>query len=135
MTSTGTVGVDLAAQSRKTAACMIEWDEHGAGYVHCPTDHYRDEDLFAKLVDTQYVTRAAIDAPFGWPMQFIDTITAYQFGGAWPDPFNSNASVRNLRLRATDQAIYTILKLTPLSVSTDRIGNVALRCARHLAAV
>jgi hypothetical protein len=55
----GTLGVDLAAQKRKTAGCMIEWDDRGDGFVHCPTHDYRDEDLFAKLIDTDYVTRAA----------------------------------------------------------------------------
>lgn len=135
MTSTGTLGVDLAAQSRKTAGCMIEWDERGFGLVHCPADDYRDQDLFAKLIDTQYVTRAAIDAPFGWPTKFIETITAYQHDGFWPDPFDGNASVRSLRLRATDRAVHAHLGLTPLSVSTDRIGIVAMRCARLLAAV
>lgn len=135
MGTTGTLGVDLAAQKRKTAGCMIEWDERGHGHVHCPTDRYDDEDLFAKLVDTQYVTHAAIDAPFGWPAMFIETITAYQDAVVWPDPFDSDASVRNLRLRATDRAIRDRLGLTPLSVSTDRIGIVAMHCARLLAAV
>ena len=135
MTTTGTLGVDLAAQNRKTAGCVIEWDERGHGYVHCPTDRYRDEDLFAKLIDTQYITRAAIDAPFGWPTMFIKTIADYRDTGLWPDPYDSEASVRNLRLRATDRAIHQRLGLTPLSVSTDRIGIVAMHCARLLAAV
>ena len=135
MTTTGTLGVDLAAQSRKTAGCVIEWDERGHGYVHCPTDRYRDEDVFAKLIDTQYITHAAIDAPFGWPTMFIQTITNYRDAGFWPDPYNSDASVRNLRLRATDRAIHQRLGLTPLSVSTDRIGIVAFHCARLLAAL
>jgi hypothetical protein len=133
--STGTLGVDLAAQSRNTAGCVIEWDNRGNGRVHCPHHNYRDEDLLAKLVDTKYVTCAAIDAPFGWPTPFLETITAYQHGGAWPDPFDSDARVRSLRLRATDCAIYDRLRLTPLSVSTDRIGIVAMHCARLLAAV
>jgi hypothetical protein len=135
MTTTGTLGVDLAAQSRKTAGCVIEWDERGHGYVHCPADHYRDEDLFARLIDTQYITHAAIDAPFGWPAVFIQTITEYQAAGVWPDPYDSETSVRNLRLRATNRAIHQRLGLTPLTVSTDRIGIVAMHCARLLAAM
>jgi hypothetical protein len=53
MTSTGTLGVDLAAQNPKTAGCMIEWDDRGYGDVHCPPEGYRDQDLLAKLIDTQ----------------------------------------------------------------------------------
>jgi hypothetical protein len=135
MASTGTLGVDLAAQSPKTAGCMIEWDDRGQGRVHCPSDNYQDSDLFSKLIDTQYVTRAAIDAPFGWPQMFIEQIAAYQRDGVWPDAFDSNASVRGLRLRATDRWIHSQLGLTPLSVSTDRIGIVAMHCARLLAAL
>lgn len=135
MKTTGTLGVDLAAQSRKTAGCVIEWDERGHGYVHCPTDRYGDDDLLAKLIDTEYISHAAIDAPFGWPALFIETIANYRDAGVWPDPYNSDASVRNLRLRATDRAIHQRLGLTPLSVSTDRIGIVAMHCARLLAAV
>ena len=134
MTTTGSLGVDLAAQNRKTAGCVIEWDDHGHGYVHCPTDRYRDEDLFAKLIDTHYITHVAIDAPFGWPAMFIQAITDYRDTGVWPDPYDSDASVRTLRLRATDRAIHQRLGLTPLSVSTDRIGIVAMHCARLLAA-
>jgi uncharacterized protein DUF429 len=39
-----------------------------------------------------------------------------------------------MRLRVTDRAVYEETKLTPLSVSTDKIGVVAMRCARILAA-
>ena len=114
---------------------MIEWDRRGHGYVHCPTDDYWDSDLFAKLIDIEYVTRAAIDAPFGWPEAFLETITAYQASGFWPDPYDSDAIVPSLRLRATDRAVHGRVGLWPLSVSTDRIGIVAMRCARLLAGV
>jgi hypothetical protein len=39
-----------------------------------------------------------------------------------------------MRLRATDRAVYEQTKLTPFSVSTDKIGVVAMRCARRLSA-
>jgi hypothetical protein len=66
---------------------------------------------------------------------FIQTITEYQAAGVWPDPYDSETSVRNLRLRATNRAIHQRLGLTPLTVSTDRIGIVAMHCARLLAAM
>jgi hypothetical protein len=53
ISSTGTLGVDLAAQNPKTADCMIEWDDRGYGHVHCPSEGYRDQDLLTKLIDTQ----------------------------------------------------------------------------------
>ncbi len=132
--TTGTLGIDLAAKAPRTAGCMIEWDDTGSGMVHCPSSDYQDTDIFAKLVDTEYVSRVAIDAPFGWPLPFLETISLYQQEGIWPVSYESEEVVRDLRLRATDQAIRLGLGLTPLSVSTDRIGVVAMRCARLLAA-
>jgi hypothetical protein len=32
---------------------MVEWDDGGYGHVHCPSEGYRDQDLLAKLIDTQ----------------------------------------------------------------------------------
>jgi hypothetical protein len=54
VTSTGTLGVELAAQSPETAGYMVEWDDCRYGHVHCPLEGYRDQAIcFAKLIDMQ----------------------------------------------------------------------------------
>lgn len=134
MDTSGTFGIDLAAQPRETAGCMIEWSARGTGYVHCPADRFDDAGLLAQMTRPDYVTKIAIDAPFGWPVTFIEAITAYRVVGAWPDPPGSSLSQKGMRLRATDVVVRERTGITPLSVSTDRIGIVAMRCARLLAA-
>ena len=113
---------------------MIEWDQRGSGYVHCPGNQFDDMGLLHQMTRPDYVTKVAIDAPFGWPQAFVESILAYQHGSFWPDPPGSSANQQALRLRATDLTVREVTKLKPLSVSTDRIGVVAMRCARLLAA-
>jgi hypothetical protein len=131
--TSGTFGIDLAAQSKNTAVCMIEWDHRGHGYVHCPAEGVEDHDLVAQLTRGDYISRIAIDAPFGWPIRFLEAVNAYQETGIWPDEPGMSASQRCMRLRLTDRTVHEDTKITPLSVSTDRIGVVAMRCARLLA--
>jgi hypothetical protein len=133
MTTSKTFGIDLAAQPKNTAGCLIEWDARGNGHVHRPSVCLGDHDLLAEMIRTGDVTRVAIDAPFGWPETFVSSIPASQRDGRWPDPPGSSTSQAALRLRMTDFAVKEATGLTPLSVSTDRIGVVAMRCARLLA--
>jgi hypothetical protein len=79
------------------------------------------------------ISRVGIDSPFGWPVEFIDEITRFTQSRTVPGTEDLEQHRRKLRLRATDREIQEELGLTPLSVSTDRIGVVALRCARLLA--
>jgi predicted nuclease with RNAse H fold len=125
---TATYGIDLASQPERTAVCMVKWRAGARAYVHCPGDHGDDHDLLAQMAE-DYVTKVGIDAPFGWPTEFIDALNVNREDGSWgqwPTEF--------LRLRETDRAVRAETKLIPLSVSTDKIGVVALRCARLLAA-
>jgi hypothetical protein len=133
MESTATFGVDLAAQPAKTAACLIEWDQRGNGVVQCPESGGSDDDLLGWITD-KVVTRVAIDAPFGWPNEFVDALNLYRQSGEWPDAPDSPLHQPAMRLRMTDFAVHGNTGLWPLSVSTDRIGVVAMRCARLLAA-
>ncbi len=133
MRGTGTYGVDLAAQPKKTAVCMIEWFEDGRGRVHCPALGASDADILVQM-GRDDVSVSAIDAPFGWPMIFTRSLLDYAAQGFWPDPPGVQLIQEAMRLRATDRAVHEATRLTPLSVSTDRIGVVAMRCARLLAA-
>ncbi len=121
-----TLGIDLAASPARTAACTLGWTGAGAsGEIHpAPLD---DDDLL-RLMRT--ADRIGIDCPLGWPVAFVDALTAHRSGSAWPgrgaaDPI---AFRRGLVYRRTDE-IVAASGSRPLSVSTDRIGVVALRCA------
>jgi predicted nuclease with RNAse H fold len=133
MPPTGTYGVDLAAQAKKTAVCMIEWGVDGRGRVDCPGIGADDDEILAQMARDD-VAVTAIDAPFGWPIAYAETLLEYAAHGCWPDPPGVQLQQDAMRLRVTDRAVYEETKLTPLSVSTDKIGVVAMRCARVLAA-
>lgn len=127
---TATYGIDLASQPRKTAACMIEWD-HGRGRVCCPGEGVTDRDIIGQ-VGQEYVSSVAIDAPFGWPSTFRDAVNGFHGAASWPDSPGEQAAQELMRLRVTDRAVHEETMLTPLSVSSDRIAIVAMRCARLL---
>ncbi len=133
MQSTGTYGVDLAAQPKKTAVCIIEWFPDGRGRVDCPGLGASDDEILVQMARPE-VAVTGIDAPFGWPIVFAEALTAYTAEGSWPDAPGKSAAQDAMRLRTTDRSVYEETKLTPLSVTTDKIGVVAMRCARLLAA-
>lgn len=74
--------------------------------------------------------KVGIDAPFGWPVDFVGAIHAHATYMHWPHVNNSQ-----LRLRRTDRAVRREVGLTPLSVSADWIAMTAMRAARLLAKV
>jgi predicted nuclease with RNAse H fold len=113
-------GIDLAAQKETTAACVVH-----DGVVTFAGRGLSDDDLEALV---QGCVKVGIDAPFGWPRRFVDAIVAHRDGAGWPE-----AEARELRLRHTDRFVHAELGVTALSVSTDRIGIVAFRCAGLLA--
>ena len=126
--TTATFGIDLASKPARTGVCMIEWRPGERAYVHCPGTDADDHDLLAQI-GKEYVTKVGIDAPFGWPSEFIEAINAYHAAGTW-EPLSGD----RLRLRETDRAVRDETGITPLSVSTDKIAIVAMRCAKLLAA-
>ncbi len=89
-----TLGVDLSASPKKTAACLLVWKGGQAAA----------EELFSGLDDQAIVDRMAaahwtrIDAPFGWPADYIEAITQWATEGAWPEGGRDR-----LRLRETDR--------------------------------
>jgi hypothetical protein len=122
-----TIGIDLAAQDKKTGMCTIRW-RSGAGAVGPPRvglDGGIDE---AALLDAvRSGTWVGIDSPFGWPSTFVDAVSGYARRNPWPD-----VEPDVLRYRLTDRIVRDELKLSPLSVSSDLIGVTAWRCARLL---
>ena len=120
-----TLGIDLAAQPRETAACLITWGTDGA-QVGLLDAGYSDDALI-ESIDRTTPEKVAVDAPFGWPVDFIAALSAHGAGEPWPD-----VAIPSLRLRATDLTVISETRQQPLSVSSDRIAVTAMRCARLL---
>jgi predicted nuclease with RNAse H fold len=118
------VGIDLAAQPAGTAACRLVFGEHEAR-VEVLRAGLTDDDLDALRDGARVV---GIDSPFGWPRAFARAVGAWSAGEEWP----AGAEARDLRFRATDRDVQRRTGLWPLSVSTDRIGVCAFRCAALL---
>lgn len=115
-----TLGVDLASQPKKTAACVVNWRPHEATVETLETG-VTDERL---LELASGADKVGVDVPFGWPEAFVEAVTAHHAGHLWflePDG--------NLRLRRTDLFVHRNTGKWPLSVSTDKIAVPALRAA------
>lgn len=115
-----TLGVDLATEPERTGVCVLSWssgDVRVASIAVGATDH----DLLAAIDETDQV---GIDAPFGWPAAFTRALGPYADRRVWP-----GSDRRALRLRSTDRFVHELTGLTPMSVSADRIGATAMRCA------
>ncbi|MDW5598762.1 DUF429 domain-containing protein [Conexibacter stalactiti] len=149
-----TVGVDLAAQDRNTALCVVRWHGREARVLEARRG-ISDEailDAAERAADEhggggERAERAAdggayavgIDAPFGWPVAFERAIAAWTGGEPWPEPRSPVAAERDeqsrtLRLRLTDRWVARETGRVPLSVSTDLIGICAMRAAALLSA-
>ena len=100
---------------------MLEWRDGGAA-VRCLNVGEDDDALVARM---SAADKAGIDAPFGWPVEFAEAVAAHSRLGPWPH--DADARPR-LVFRATDRHAIAAGS-RPLSVSTDRIGVTAMRCA------
>jgi Protein of unknown function (DUF429) len=126
-----TLGIDLSADPKLTAACLISW-ERGHGEVEALVvgadvkGGLKDEALLdlAKRAD-----KVGIDAPFGYPEEFVLAVTGWAQRDAWP-----KVDKAKLRYRATDRFVEARIR-RPLSVSSERIASTAWRCAQLLTAL
>jgi len=122
-----TVGIDLAAEPKKTAAAVLEWSG-GQAVVQFLALNQSD----AELVDlVMAADKAGIDCPLGWPEPFIEFLTAQRNGQPLP-PTNLEGR-KTLAYRRTDFAVRDEVGVMPLSVAADRIGHTAMRAAGLLA--
>lgn len=122
-----TLGIDLSADDRRTAACAVTWRD-GRAEVAAPEVGLDDAALRARVGET--LDRGGwvgIDAPFSWPVGFREALAAHGRGGGWA------ADWRDARhqFRATD-LFAAHCGRRPLSVSTNLIGVTAMRAARLL---
>ncbi|RBP66064.1 uncharacterized protein DUF429 [Brevibacterium sanguinis] len=119
-------GIDLAAEADRTglailgevgSSCVIE-------RVHVGVD---DDAIVAEFLAAECV---GVDMPLGWPVSFVDFVTAHT-NGTLPRPESSGREWRkSLAMRTTDLVVRRRTGSTPLSVSTDRIARAAMRSAR-----
>ena len=123
-----TAGVDLAARPERTAVATIKWTA-GRAVIEDVVSR-ADDDAILQVV--KQADKTGIDCPFGWPAAFVDFVTSHHAGHV-SVPAPGPGSRRNLTMRRTDAFVHEQLRLTPLSVSADRIAHVALRCAVLLA--
>jgi hypothetical protein len=71
-----TLGVDLAAEPRKTDLARIAW-RAGSAHITDVRRHVTDDDMVEAIV---HADKAGIDCPLGWPVKFIRFITSHDSG-------------------------------------------------------
>lgn len=94
------------------------------------TGFVADDRGLVELVDRG--TIIGLDSPLGWPDDFVSAVTAHRVSARWPSfEHRSTDKMReSLRHRRTDLFVRSLdLGSTPLSVSSDLIGVVAMRGA------
>jgi hypothetical protein len=83
-----TLGIDIASQDQKTAACLIRWDER----VTIDVAHagFSDEALAEAI---RGAGKVGIDVPLGWPVRFVEALASYMAGAPWmPSHLNRDLS-------------------------------------------
>ncbi len=105
-----TVGVDLSAQPRAIACCLLEW-QHGRARIALLEAGY-DNGALLDLIRKRQPSKVAIDAPFGW-LPFTRAIADFTEAGRWPEVEDR----RPLLFRRTDLVVRELTGVDPLSVS------------------
>ncbi len=127
-----TAGVDLAAEPKGTALAVVEWSAGRAQLM----------DLRLGVIDSVIVEAASrvdkigIDCAFGWPVEFVEFVAQHaDLESVLPDVDGGMDWRRQLSFRETDRMVRERTGRWPLSVSTDRLGLTAMRCAGLLARI
>jgi len=120
------LGIDLASQPGDTGACLIHWAGGTGSVLEVQPGPLTDEALL-ELMSAPAVLKVGIDAPFGWPLAFIDAVSAYRDATSWlPLPHEE------IRFRATEALVARETGQAALSVATSDLAWPAMRCARLL---
>lgn len=119
-----TVGIDLAAEPPGTAVATIRWAA-GRAVLDEVVTHADDEVVLRWM---QHPDGAVgIDCPFGWPAPFVAMIADHTAGRLQVPGDRPSGWRREYALRETDRHVQATIGLSPLSVSADKIGHVAIR--------
>ncbi|MDY0911557.1 DUF429 domain-containing protein [Rathayibacter festucae] len=123
-----TIGVDLAAEPVRTAVAALEWGG-GEAVVRSLVLGATDDDV---VTASREATTIGIDCAFGWPLEFAAFVSAHTRREVSPRALAGRDWRRRLAYRETDRAAREVTGRWPLSVSTDRLGMTAMRCAELL---
>ena len=125
-----TLGVDLAARPENTATRVIEWSP-GLVTVSDPVVNICNRCIVDLAKECDGI---GIDSPFGWPLPVIDFLSQAHAPQRKPTRLDLEDSAvrRPLRFRYTDLHVWQKHKLAPLSVSSDKLAIVAMRCVALL---
>jgi predicted nuclease with RNAse H fold len=124
-------GVDLAAESKGTALAVIDWAADSARLVDLKLD-VSDSEIAACATQ---VEKLGIDCALGWPVEFIDFLSG-KHPAVQASSFEGDLDLRRrLAYRETDRHVREVTGRWPLSVSTDRLGMTAIRCAGLLSQI
>jgi predicted nuclease with RNAse H fold len=119
-------GVDLAAEPKGTALAVIDWSANGAKLVDLRLG-VTDAEIVAAA---QNVEKLGIDCALGWPVQFVEFLNRINLPEGSGESFSGDLELRrSLAYRETDRHVREATGRWPLSVSTDRLGMTAIRCA------
>jgi predicted nuclease with RNAse H fold len=119
-------GLDLAAEPKGTALALIEWSPGRAELVSL--DLGIDDDSIIRAVAD--CPKFGIDCALGWPIAFVEFLNQHShIDGPHQDFDGGIESRRKLAYRETDRHVREVTGRWPLSVSTDRLGMTAMRCA------
>jgi predicted nuclease with RNAse H fold len=124
------VGIDLATEAKRTGVVIIELDGSTAIASMPAQGFVADDRGLVEVIDR--ATVVGLDSPLGWPDDFVSAVTAHRQSARWPTfEHRSTDKIReSLRHRKTDLFVRSLdLGSTPLSVSSDLIGVVAMRGA------
>lgn len=125
-----TVGVDLAADPKRTAVAVIEWTGRDARVVEV-VPMANDPEIVRLATRAE---KTGIDCPLGWPDDFVTFVNAHHRGRV-PHTDVGPEIREPLRFRETDRRLAAANLGRPLSVSSDMIGVCAMRAAGLLAAM
>jgi len=123
-----TVGIDLAAGSAGTALAVIELASDGARLIDLRLGV--DDAAIVAVASAGDSAKLGIDCAFGWPDEFVAFVSGHADLSV-TDPSVEGGMVwrRTLAYRETDRFAHKTTGRWPLSVSTDRLGLTAMRCA------
>jgi hypothetical protein len=123
-----TIGVDLAAEPVRTALAALEWTGRTA-VVRSLVLGAEDGAIVDVSRDAAVI---GIDCAFGWPLEFAAFVSAHTRREVSPRSLAGRDWRRRLAYRETDRIAREVTGRWPLSVSTDRLGMTAMRCAELL---
>ncbi|MCX8530482.1 MAG: DUF429 domain-containing protein [Rhodoluna sp.] len=125
-------GVDLAAEPKGTALAVIDWSAGSANLVELKLNVH-DSDIVRAAGQ---VEKLGIDCALGWPIAFVEFLSDTNRASGADAPFAGDLDLRRkLAYRETDRVVREITGRWPLSVSTDRLGMTAIRCAGLLSQI